>query len=108
LLTDLLRTEWGFDGIVVSDYGALYGLVRSHKVATDYGDATIQCLRAGLDVDLPNGGGGIAGLVRKGKLDEATVNLSVARVLKLKFELGLFEEPYVDPAKANAQVRTQP
>jgi beta-glucosidase len=96
ILTDLLRDDLGFDGVVVSDYMSLNALVDSLRTATGATDAAIQTLTAGLDVELPNPYGYEAGLreaVKRGELDEEIVNRSVRRVLKQKFELGLFDRP---------------
>lgn len=105
LLDDLLRKEWGFDGIVVSDYGGVWGIFAAHHMVADHPEAAKLAIEAGMDVDLPLGGDLLLDLVQSGRLDEAVIDRSVARVLKMKFQLGLFEEPYVDPAPADAIVR---
>ena len=91
LLTGLLREDLGFEGLVVSDYTAIQSLDDDHK------EAGIRALRAGLDVELPNPacyGEALAEAVREGKVEEELVNRSLYRMLKLKFELGLFDHPY--------------
>lgn len=98
LLTNLLRKELGFDGVVVSDYRSIQRLCGDIlATADDITDAAIQCLTAGLDMEFPDRLGYAEGLVRAfadGKLDTAFLDRSVLRVLTLKFELGLFDEPY--------------
>ena len=105
LLIDILREEWGFEGFSVSDYSSLKGMHELHHMAKDYPQAVKKTIEGGLDVELPNGGSAILGLVKDGELSEEILERSVERVLKAKFELGLFEEPYVDPAKADEIVR---
>lgn len=103
-LTDILRGEWGFDGFVVSDLLSIEGLWEMHGVAADVDDAAVQALRAGVDVDLR--GGAFATLkrsVERGLVSEKEIERAVRRVLALKFEMGLFENPWVDAAAA-AQV----
>jgi beta-glucosidase len=100
LLTTLLREEWGFEGCVVSDYFAVRQLADYHGLATDAEDAAAMALDAGLDVELPGTdcfGGPLLAAVHSGRVSEATVDTAVARVLTTKFELGLFERPYVEP-----------
>ncbi len=107
LLTDLLRTEWGFEGFTVSDYGAVSGLVKPHRVAADRTDAMVRSMEAGLDVDLPdNNGAAQRQAVEDGRLSMAVLDRSVRRILKAKFEVGLFDHPYVDEAAADAVVRS--
>ncbi len=106
LLTEMLRGEWGFDrGFVVSDLFSIDGLKGTHRTATSSQDAAIQALLAGVDVDL--GGNCYAQLVeavRSGKVDETALDQAVRRVLRLKFEMGLFEHPYVDSKMAGKEV----
>lgn len=97
ILSDLLRDDLGFDGVVVSDYTSVENIVEKCPIEENAMDAGMHCLKAGLDVELPNQygyGSTLAEAVRQGKLEEAYVDRSVERVLKLKFELGLFEKPY--------------
>jgi beta-glucosidase len=105
LLTDILRREWGFKGYVVSDYSGVKGVHGAHKVAESYAEAQALCLEAGLDVELSNGYADLLALVQSGRLSEETVNASLRRVLTVKFELGLFDAPYVDAQAADAIVR---
>lgn len=106
LLTGVLRNNWVFNrGIVVSDLFSIDGLRGTHRTATSLQDAAIQALSAGVDVDL---GGNcyvqLADAVREGKVSEETLNQAVRRVLRLKFEMGLFEHPYVDEKTAGKLV----
>ena len=98
LLTDVLRRQWGFRGFVVSDLYAIDGLAGTHRVAADRQDAALQALRAGVDVDLgATAYNSLIQAVRNGAIAEAAIDSAMERVLRLKFEMGLFEHPYVDP-----------
>jgi beta-glucosidase len=104
LLTDLLRDDLGFQGLVVSDYGSIDMLVNMTKTAKDSTDAGIQAIRAGLDMEFPDPFAFNAGLqeaVTQGRLDESFINRALERVLTLKFELGLFDEPDRDYVAMN-------
>ncbi|MFX1573513.1 MAG: glycoside hydrolase family 3 N-terminal domain-containing protein [Promethearchaeota archaeon] len=99
LLTNLLRNKYRFTGIVVSDYVTIELACRLHRVAFNPTDAAILAINAGLDVELPRTAGygnGFVRAIKKGKVSEDVVNRSVARILRKKFELGLFENPYVE------------
>jgi len=103
LLTDLLRGEWGFDGVVVADYGSVGMLHSFHFVAADPGEAGRLAISAGLDVELPRRecyGKPLIAAVREGILDEAIVDQAVRRHLRVKAALGLLDDPYVDPQAA--------
>ncbi|MGH7543202.1 MAG: glycoside hydrolase family 3 N-terminal domain-containing protein, partial [Gemmatimonadota bacterium] len=95
LIDGLLREQWGWDGVLVSDYTGVLELIR-HGVAADSIAAGILALEAGVDIDMMGGiyGGKLAGAVRAGQLDEAEVDEAVRRVLEAKAALGLFEDPY--------------
>lgn len=106
LLTGVLRNNWAFNrGFVVSDLFSIDGLRGTHRTAASLQDAAIQALLAGVDVDL---GGNcyvqLADAVRQGKVSEDALNQAVRRVLRLKFEMGLFEHPYVDDKTAGKLV----
>lgn len=106
LLTRLLRNEWKFKGFVVSDLYSIEGIHQSHFVAPTMEEAAILALSAGVDVDL--GGDAymnIINAVNTGRISNAVLDASVACVLRLKFEMGLFENPYTDPEKAKKEVR---
>ncbi|HAP37081.1 MAG TPA: glycosyl hydrolase, partial [Bacteroidetes bacterium] len=101
-MTDILRKEWGFKGLVVSDYTSINELV-NHRIAKDRTEAGIIGLNAGVDVDMM---GRIymtelVDAVHSKKISEAVVNESVRRVLRVKFAYGLFDNPYrnSDPSK---------
>ena len=106
LLSDVLRGEWNFKrGMVVSDLFSIDGLKGSHHTAANWQDAAIQALQAGVDVDL--GGNCFTDLVdavKNGRIKEGILNQAVGRVLRLKFEMGLFENPYVDGKSAGKEV----
>ncbi|HEY5794916.1 MAG TPA: glycoside hydrolase family 3 N-terminal domain-containing protein [Bosea sp. (in: a-proteobacteria)] len=108
MLTDLLRGQWGFKGFVTSDFGSITEL-RLHGIAKDDAEAARKALLAGIDMDMMGdvyhkhlGGEVKAGRVPMKALDEA-----VRRVLRVKFHLGLFDRPDVDPAAAPALMQTQ-
>ena len=101
LLTDLLRGELGFDGVVVSDYFTVPTLMNYHRIARDEGDAARWRLEAGIDVELPAlqcYGEPLQQALERGTVAMALVDAAVSRVLRMKFQLGLFEQPYVDAA----------
>ena len=101
LLTELLRNRLGFDGIVVSDYSAIVMLFNFHRVARDKSEAARLALEAGIDVELPGSdcyGQPLREAVQNGTVSESLIDQAVRRVLKMKFSLGLFENPYVDVA----------
>jgi beta-glucosidase len=102
LLTDILRHEWGFDGVLVSDYFAISDLRTLHHVAATDDDAAKMALDAGVDVELPGADTfrDLVEQVKQGHIAEATVNQAAAHMLREKFLTGLFEDPYVDPAYA--------
>ena len=106
LLTQLLRNEWKFRGFVVSDLYSIEGIHESHFVAPTKENAAIQSVMAGVDVDL--GGDAYTNLchaVQSGQMDKAVIDTAVCRVLRMKFEMGLFEHPYMDPKIAAKTVR---
>ncbi len=99
LLTDILRDEWGFDGTVVSDYFAVTQLFVYHHIARDKAEAARIALEAGMDVELPGSDSyaePLRAAVERGDIKLELVDRAVRRQLKQKFELGLFEKPYVD------------
>ncbi|WP_087485792.1 beta-glucosidase family protein [Brachybacterium massiliense] len=97
-LTDLLRLEYGFDGLVISDLGAVVQLQSKHGTSATVLDAYAQALQAGVDLDLDNrvSSDRIIEAVNAGVLKEADLDRAVASVLRAKFRLGLFERPYAD------------
>ena len=107
LLTDLLRTQWGFNGFVVSDLYSIDGIHGTHRVAETKQQAGVMALKAGVDADLGAlAFGRLEDAVQKGIVTEAEIEVAVKRILKMKFEMGLFEHPYVDAAQAKQLVRS--
>jgi Beta-glucosidase-related glycosidases len=109
LLTDLLRKEWKFKGLVVSDNNAVSDLV-SHGFAQNLEDADKRALHAGVDVFMSNNGSDVDGLIaaaRDHSLNLEELNRAVRRVLRMKFELGLFDHPYFDETGMDEKVLTE-
>jgi beta-glucosidase len=108
LLTELLRDEWKFKGFVVSDLYSIEGIHQNHFVASTMKEAAVMALSAGVDIDL--GGDAYMNLmdaVNRKEISKEILDAAVSRVLRLKFEMGLFENPYVDPGKAKKEVRSK-
>lgn len=95
LMTDILRDEWGFDGFVVTDYTAINEMV-PHGVAADNYEAGLLAINAGVDMDMQGGVyfDHLKQQVEEGKVSEKQINVAVGRILKLKFMMGLFDDPY--------------
>jgi beta-glucosidase len=108
LLTDILRREWGFTGLVVSDYFGIEQMQTRHRVAVDKADAAAQALDAGVDLELPDpyGFSELVGMVKSGRISESAIDRPVAGMLKAKFLAGLFENPYADPEQAERVANT--
>jgi beta-glucosidase len=105
LLQDVLRGEWGYEGAVVSDYYAIEEMVSNHRVAEDIPGAAKLALDAGVDVDLPSGiaYANLDELLAAGRISQAQIDKAVERVLTMKFNSGIFEQPFVtDSAPALA------
>jgi beta-glucosidase len=98
LLTDVLRKEWKFKGFVVSDYWSVKQILELHNTAETKAEAAKKAIEAGLDIELPAADcfEELMQLVKKGKLSKKVIDESVRRVLRAKFWLGLFENPYVN------------
>ncbi len=105
ILDDLLRGQLGFDGVVVADYYAVQLLAHHHGVEPGLGEAGARALRSGLDLELPGRecfGEPLKALIEEGGLSMEVVDVAVGRVLRSKFQVGLFEDPYVDEGAAAA------
>ena len=110
LLTYILRGEWGFEGIVVSDYYAIGQLQSIHRICQDNAEAAALALTAGIDIELPKSecyAGPLKEQVEKGKVPISFVDRAVTRLLRLKFKLGLFENPYVKPGETAKVIDTR-
>jgi beta-glucosidase len=103
MLHDVLRGEWGFTGTIVSDWQAIRQLAGRHHVAADDADAARQALAATVDVELPDpeAYATLVAQVKQGKVPQAAIDDAVRRLLREKFELGLFDDPFVDPDRAD-------
>jgi len=111
LLRDVLRKEWGFKGFVVSDYYAIWELshrpdTHGHAVARDKAEACQLAVEAGVNIELPEPDCylHLVELVRQGGLKEKQLDELVAPMLHWKFQMGLFDDPYVDPDEADRVV----
>ena len=103
LLTGILREEWGFEGFVFSDYGSISMLASLHRVAATPKEAGIKAIEAGVDIELPSAdcyGAPLREAIEEGAISTATVDTAVRRILRAKFELGLFENARIDPRQA--------
>ena len=101
-LTDILRRQWGFKGFVVSDWGGIEMLVSRHRVAGSQKEAVRQAIVAGVDMHMQGDGftEPLLELIKEGVVSEKRIDESVSRILAAKFQLGLFENRYVDPQKS--------
>ena len=100
LLKDLLRDEWGFEGFVISDGWGVNDLYRLHFVAADAADAAEKAFTSGVDVELGRCFRNLEQSVQAGKIPEAALDAAVAKVLHVKFQLGLFDNPFVEEENA--------
>jgi beta-glucosidase len=100
LLKDLLRKEWGFEGFVISDGWGVDDLYRLHFVAADEGEAAEKAFSSGVDVELGRCFRHLEQAVEVGKIPEEVLDAAVAKILRVKFQLGLFENPFVDEERA--------
>lgn len=108
LLNDVLRGEWGYKGAIVSDYYGIRELVSRHHMYADGKGAAERAIESGVDVETPDpeGFAELAELVRAKRVPEKLIDQAVRRVLRLKFDAGLFENPYPDPTTAEAKTAT--
>lgn len=104
LLNDVLRGEWGFKGGVVSDYWGIDDMERLHFVEPDLESAAVRALKSGVDFDLPDGNTYklLPAALEKGLITMGEIDTAVRRMLELKFQAGLFENPYADADYAEA------
>ncbi|HUI37473.1 MAG TPA: glycoside hydrolase family 3 N-terminal domain-containing protein, partial [Gaiellaceae bacterium] len=107
LITEELRHRLGFKGVVISDYGDVPALQTAYHVAADFPTAIAKAVNAGVDVsmtpfDYVGWNAGLIQDVHRGLVSERRIDASVKRILRLKFRLGLFDHPYVDPTAADA------
>ncbi len=107
LLHDVLRDDWKFDGMVVSDWAAVKSLT-THGFARDEEDAAARAVNAGVDMEMSSFTfrDTLADAVRKGLVSEATINTAVRDILVAKYKLGLFKNPYIDASQAAAHMVT--
>ncbi|RZF29687.1 beta-glucosidase [Paraburkholderia sp. UYCP14C] len=105
LLNDTLREKWGFDGLVVADYAGVDLLYSHHAVARDSASAAALAFNSGLDVELPGHECAVhlKEALERNEITEATIDTAVSRVLRVKFQLGLFENPYVDVERVDVK-----
>jgi beta-glucosidase len=99
LLGGILRDEWGFDGIVASDYIGVEMIATAHRLTADLGEAARLALVAGVDAELPRTaayGAPLEAGLADGRVDDDLLDAAVTRVLRMKFRLGIFDRPYVD------------
>ena len=105
LLTDVLRDEWGFDGLIVADYIGISLLYQHHNLARDPAEAAAIAFGAGVDIELPadDCASHLGEAVGRGLLSVETIDAIVRRILTAKLRLGLFERPYADEGKVDLQ-----
>lgn len=108
LLTDVLHNQWNFRGFVVSDLYSINGMWHTHHVSNTLDEAGVMALKAGVDVDL----GALAyenleKALNNGDITIDDIDRACGRILRMKFEMGLFENPYVDAKKAKKEVRSE-
>ncbi len=113
LMKDLLRKEWGFKGLAVSDHGAIFELI-NHGVARDGREAAKLAIKAGIDMSMNDTlyGKELPGLLKAGEIEQSDIDNAVREVLAAKYDMGLFKDPYLrigkaedDPADTNADSR---
>lgn len=102
LLEEVLRRQWGFDGFVITDCGAIDMLAEGHNIAASGEEAVAMALKAGVDMEMSGYmyGTSLRKAIERGKVSMEELDQAVIRVLEAKFRLGLFEQPYADPVRA--------
>lgn len=110
LLNDVLKGEWGWSGTLITDWDNVGRMVWEQKVSPDHTDAATRAVKAGNDLVMTTPGfiEGALAAVQQGRLEEAEIDEAVRRILRLKFELGLFEDPRVPDADRQARVIGSP
>jgi beta-glucosidase len=95
LMNEILRKEWGFDGFVVSDYTSIQEMI-PHGIAADAAEASVMSIKAGVDMDMQAGfyNATLPQAVKDGRISEKDLDEAVRRILRIKFKLGLFDDPY--------------
>ena len=108
LLQEVLGNSWNFKGVIFSDLNAVNAIYATQHVAADPAEAAALALKAGVDIDLGgyNYGGSLKEALQRGLVTEADIDRAVRHVLQLKYDLGLFDNPYVDEDVAEAEVGT--
>lgn len=106
LLNDVLRDEWGFTGYVISDFDAVRRMIYRQFVCHNKADAGKRAITSGMDFECPSDRGNycfkyLPDLIRAGEVEESVLDSAVARVLRNKFQMGLFEQPYVQQISAS-------
>ena len=103
-----MREQWGFDGLVVADYGGVSLLHIHHAVARDKAEAAALAFNAGLDIELPafDCTENLQEALKRGQITEEKIDEIVGRILTEKFRLGLFEKPYADENQLNLQAES--
>ncbi|KMM86187.1 beta-glucosidase [Pseudomonas taetrolens] len=113
LMQDLLRKDWGFKGVAISDHGAIFELIK-HGVAKDGREAAKLAIKAGIDMSMNDSlyGEELPGLLKSGEVPQSDLDNAVREVLGAKYDMGLFADPYLrigkaedDPAETNAESR---
>ena len=106
LLTEILRDEWGFNGFAVSDYGGVDGVYAVHNLVDSEWRAEAECIKAGLEINLPQSSyEKIKRAYTDGVITEEDIDRAVLRILKVKYDIGLMDTPFVDPDKADEIAR---
>ncbi len=109
LLTDILRDEWGYEGFVVSDWMDIERIDKLHHAAADAKEAIKLSVNSGMDMHMhgPEFLHPLAELVREGKVDESKIDAACRKILKAKFMLGLFENPFVEEEAVQEKLFTK-
>ncbi len=111
LLTSLLREEMGFEGLCVSDYGAIGNVHSVQHIGESFAEAGLLCMEAGMDMELPSATGWneeLKAMFRNGEADSSILDRAVLRVLTAKFRMGLFEHPFALQGEALKKAFTKP